>query len=342
MTYGFLGRVGWRRRGPSNGMPCRIQNEHWHDDEFKVSGGCRTLPANRNARFPFQRSIQTSLQVGHFSSVPKHQSQVCFASMFSGQYKITNSYVFRPQVIACLSEMIRNDSVAQSLGSRSGNNVGSQHRVSQPCRQQIRSQLLQQHEDVQLNPNVRKPCAADEKRFCAQIKPGQGRILECLKSHRKQLDDACHAAIFQAEREEMDDSGVDYQLVQLCKDPIRRLCQNDVGKALECLKVIRNSLVNYSLHYSTFCKSFQSHLDDNNLETHCKEVVLERMAEQNLDIRFNPALKKACSLDIPKYCLAVCFKGPFPCVKHSFILFFERIIRFGKMRPRIVSSKGKL
>lgn len=136
--------------------------------------------------------------------------------------------------------MVRNDTVAQSIGSRQTNALppASQHRVSQPCRQQLRNQLLQQHEDVQLNPNVRKPCATDEKRFCSQVKPGQGRILACLKSHRKQLEYACHAAIFQAEREEMDDSGVDFQLVQQCKDPIRRLCQNDVSKALECLKVI--------------------------------------------------------------------------------------------------------
>ncbi|KZS17605.1 Golgi apparatus protein 1 [Daphnia magna] len=190
----------------------------------------------------------------------------------------------KPQVVACLSEMVRNDSVAQSLGVRSGNHVGSQHRVSQPCRQQLRNQLLQQHEDVQFNPNVRKPCASDEKRFCAQIKPGQGRILECLKAHRKQLDDICHAAIFQAEKEEMDDSGVDFQFIQQCKDPIRRLCQNDASNALECLK---------------------GYLDDSTLELHCKELVLERMAEQNLDIRFNPNLKKACSMDIPKFCLGI-------------------------------------
>ncbi|XP_045028229.1 LOW QUALITY PROTEIN: Golgi apparatus protein 1 [Daphnia magna] len=210
----------------------------------------------------------------------------------------------KPQVVACLSEMVRNDSVAQSLGVRSGNHVGSQHRVSQPCRQQLRNQLLQQHEDVQFNPNVRKPCASDEKRFCAQIKPGQGRILECLKAHRKQLDDICHAAIFQAEKEEMDDSGVDFQFIQQCKDPIRRLCQNDASNALECLK---------------------GYLDDSTLELHCKELVLERMAEQNLDIRFNPNLKKACSMDIPKFCLGSASKDRelegkvVDCLKQNFV-----------------------
>lgn len=145
--------------------------------------------------------------------------------------------------------MVRNDSVAQSLGSRLGNGAvtSSQHRVSQPCRQQLRNQLLQQHEDLQFNPNVRKPCAEDEKRFCAKIKPGQGRVLACLKAHRKQLEDMCHAAIFQVEKEEMDDSSVDFQLIQHCKDPIRRLCQNDASRALECLKV---NLIFYIISYS--------------------------------------------------------------------------------------------
>jgi hypothetical protein len=36
----------------------------------------------------------------------------------------------------------------------------------------------------------------------------------------------------------MDDSGVDFQLIQQCKEPIRRLCQNDASSALECLKVV--------------------------------------------------------------------------------------------------------
>lgn len=141
--------------------------------------------------------------------------------------------------MACLSEMVRNDSVALSLGSRLNSPVTmSQHRVSQPCRQQLRNQLLQQHEDLQFNPNVRKPCATDEKRFCSKIKPGQGRILACLKAHRKQLEEACHGAIFQVEKEEMEDSGVDFQLVQQCKEPIRRLCQNDASLALACLQVL--------------------------------------------------------------------------------------------------------
>lgn len=152
--------------------------------------------------------------------------------------------ICRAQVVACLSETVRNDSITLSSIPRNAiaASSGPQHRISQPCRQQLRSQLLQQHENVAMNPGVRKPCSDEEKKFCAQIKPGQGRILECLKAHRKQLGRECHAAIFQVEKEEMDDSSVDFQLSFQCKDPIRRFCPNDPSKALECLKVIPDSL----------------------------------------------------------------------------------------------------
>ena len=67
------------------------------------------------------------------------------------------------------------------------------------------------------------------------------QVLECLKAHRKELTDACHAAIFQIEREEMEDSSVDYQMLAQCRDPIKRLCQNNPNEAFECLKVHSSS-----------------------------------------------------------------------------------------------------
>jgi len=192
----------------------------------------------------------------------------------------------RAQVVACLSETIRNDSLVLSNPLL---RLEKQHRISQSCRQQLRNQLVQQHEDVKFNPGVHQPCLQDEKKFCASVKAGQGRILECLKANRKKLEAGCHAAIFQAEKEEMDDSSVDFPLKTLCKEPIRRFCKNDLNQALDCLK---------------------AHLDDRTVDVKCRTLVLERMAEQNLDIRFNPSLKKACSVDIPKFCRKIWENAP--------------------------------
>ena len=35
------------------------------------------------------------------------------------------------------------------------------------------------------------PCAADVKKFCGDVKPGQGAIANCMKAHQAELSPAC-------------------------------------------------------------------------------------------------------------------------------------------------------
>lgn len=35
------------------------------------------------------------------------------------------------------------------------------------------------------------PCLADQQKFCAGVRPGEGRLLKCLKDHDSELSDAC-------------------------------------------------------------------------------------------------------------------------------------------------------
>jgi hypothetical protein len=39
--------------------------------------------------------------------------------------------------------------------------------------------------------HMRQACAADVKTFCAQVKPGEGRIVDCLKEHSKDVSKGC-------------------------------------------------------------------------------------------------------------------------------------------------------
>ena len=42
---------------------------------------------------------------------------------------------------------------------------------------------------------VRDACRPDVERLCKDVKPGGGRIRECLKAHQADLSDACKAAV---------------------------------------------------------------------------------------------------------------------------------------------------
>ena len=43
-----------------------------------------------------------------------------------------------------------------------------------------------------------KACAADVKQFCADIKPGEGRVEACMKAHFADASDACKVAMANA------------------------------------------------------------------------------------------------------------------------------------------------
>ena len=47
------------------------------------------------------------------------------------------------------------------------------------------------------NHPMRRACGDDVKKFCADVKAGEGRILQCLKEHRKDLSQGCIEAMQQ-------------------------------------------------------------------------------------------------------------------------------------------------
>ena len=48
---------------------------------------------------------------------------------------------------------------------------------------------------------VRQACHADFQKFCAGVRPGGGRIQECMAPHKDELSPACRDALFKAAEE---------------------------------------------------------------------------------------------------------------------------------------------
>ena len=49
----------------------------------------------------------------------------------------------------------------------------------------------------------------------------------------------------------------------------------------------------------------QLHKDNLDFDPKCRNVVIRRMIEQNTDTRLNPELRKACRIDMAKFCAAI-------------------------------------
>jgi hypothetical protein len=76
------------------------------------------------------------------------------------------------------------------------------------------------------------PCAADVKRFCGDVKPGQGAIAKCMKAHEAELSPACReSSKARAEKAE--------RMREECRADVEKFCKGIApggGRILSCLK----------------------------------------------------------------------------------------------------------
>ena len=80
--------------------------------------------------------------------------------------------------------------------------------------------------------DVLRPCQGDVQNFCADVKPGQGRMSKCLKEHEANLSQACksHLKTMFAHMQEAREA---------CSEDAKKLCKDmspGHGRIVACLK----------------------------------------------------------------------------------------------------------
>ena len=61
-----------------------------------------------------------------------------------------------------------------------------------PCQQQLRERLVRWKEE---RSQLKLACQADIRRFCPDLRPGGGQMLQCLQQHAQELSDGCYATL---------------------------------------------------------------------------------------------------------------------------------------------------
>jgi hypothetical protein len=75
-------------------------------------------------------------------------------------------------------------------------------------------------------------CADDIEKYCKEIKPGGGRILNCLKAHETELSVSCRGKISELQ-------GIIKDFEQACSGDIAQFCkevQPGGGRIIKCLR----------------------------------------------------------------------------------------------------------
>lgn len=77
-----------------------------------------------------------------------------------------------------------------------------------------------------------KPCADEIEKFCKDVKPGGGRLLQCLREHGSQLSEAC--------RNKVETTAKQVEEAQhACGNDLKKFCAEVApggGRLLNCLK----------------------------------------------------------------------------------------------------------
>jgi len=81
-------------------------------------------------------------------------------------------------------------------------------------------------------PGRDRACSEDAKKFCTKVRPGGGRMYQCLSSHGAELAPAC--------REHLDAAKASWdKFLAACKGDIEKACKTippGQGRVLSCLK----------------------------------------------------------------------------------------------------------
>ena len=67
--------------------------------------------------------------------------------------------------------------------------------VSEPCKQLWAQAMERREERREEGREAMRACRGDAQKLCKGVQPGEGRIVECLRSHQQELSPPCATAL---------------------------------------------------------------------------------------------------------------------------------------------------
>ncbi|XP_056648655.1 Golgi apparatus protein 1 [Diorhabda sublineata] len=178
----------------------------------------------------------------------------------------------KSDVIECLSEHVLNATINGDKGF-----------IPKECKQQLKAQIFQQRENIDYDPQLKKFCLMDIRKFCKNVQSGEAKVLECLQMvPHEQLSPMCGKKVFKIQKLEVFDNSVDYALLTNCAESIDQFCPRAKKEnVFDCLKLNK---------------------EEKGFSKKCRLIVTHRLMEQTSNSLLNPSLQKNCQSDINSYC----------------------------------------
>lgn len=157
-------------------------------------------------------------------------------------------------------------------------------KLSETCKEEITMTQLEAAEDMAMDVMLSEMCQKDADTLCSDVKPGGGRIQECLRDKRASLSWDCQEELFRQEVENADDIRLNVRLFNACLNDRKKFCKN---------KKYGNAQVKDCLEDKREKPGFSAE---------CKNELEKMMERRATDFRLDSTLRETCKNDIDEIC----------------------------------------
>mmetsp|Transcript_96994 Transcript_96994/g.277531 ORF Transcript_96994/g.277531 Transcript_96994/m.277531 type:complete len:1109 (-) Transcript_96994:154-3480(-) len=163
-------------------------------------------------------------------------------------------------------------------------------KLGDSCKAKVFKEQLAAAADLRLDISLYSKCKEDIQTSCKKIRPGEGRLHNCLKSKYNSKDpaetltDTCKAAVFQSKIEKSEDIRLDVAAKSKCESEIEKFCSNTKFGEARIQKCLYDS------------RRKDGFGDD------CKAEIQSKITNAASDYRLDWKVKTKCLSDITAIC----------------------------------------
>ncbi|KAG2445817.1 hypothetical protein HXX76_000421 [Chlamydomonas incerta] len=129
-------------------------------------------------------------------------------------------------------------------------------------------------------------CREDVQKFCSGTQSGEGRMHECLRSHRSELSDTCRKEELLLEEQEAENVELRPGLMRTCRSERRTFCgsvQPGQARVFRCLA---------------------EKMSDPDFGDSCRTEIINKLQRRQANWKLDPTLRKSCKSAVQQLCAA--------------------------------------
>lgn len=241
-------------------------------------------------------------------------SKDCYSEMLVHRKSLIEEYKLTPSLVAACHDDIEKfcnpighgsqtlHCLMKHASSKRYHNK-NQEQITSKCQREV-EQLLKEvniGENWQVDVVFQESCQSTVDALCAKIKPGGGRVLNCLADHinSDQMDDKCSEVLHQIQYFVVRDFEIDSRLYDSCYNDAHHLChaKKDWYDNPERMDPERGPSVLACLYRHAY------HKDESvRLTRRCEHQIRRAMKARATSVNLIPMIEEPCVRDLAKHC----------------------------------------